>query len=395
MDKNNKPVKRRGYFDVTLLVITLFLVAFGLVMVYSTSSYSAALKFNDSFYYFKRQILSVIVGAVLMIFAIFIPYQLYRKLYFIIYWVGIAFIAMIFTPIGYEANGAKRWLRFGPISIQPSEICKLCVIVFVAALLTKMGKNVRRKIKGYLVCMVPVGIISALILFVTKNMSSALIIGIIGILIYWVGEKKSIWPAITMGGIVAACVGVVAVVKFGILPQSMSFRLERVMAWMDPEANAGGKGMQILQSLYGIGSGGVWGKGLGKSMQKLGFLPESQNDMIFSIICEELGVVGGLSIMALFILLLWRIREVSSHSKDYFGSLLIAGIFSHIAVQVLLNISVVTNTIPNTGIALPFISYGGTSVIVLMTEIGIVLNVGRQAQFVEEDTSEAETSETD
>ncbi len=156
--------------------------------------------------------------------------------------------------------------------------------------------------------------------------------------------------------------------------------------------------MQILQSLYGIGSCGVWGEGLGKSMQKLGFLPEAQNDMIFSIICEELGLVGGLSVIMMFILLLWRIRDITAHSKDYFGNMLVSGIFIHIAIQVILNICVVTNTIPNTGISLPFISYGGSSVIFLMAEIGIVMNVGSHVRFVEEEADEQEnpySAETD
>ena len=307
-------------------------------------------------------------------------------------------IMLILTPLGYTANGARRWLRFGPLSIQPAEIVKIAIIIFTAALLTQMSPSIRAGWKGFWFPIVPTGIICLMVFVISDDLSSAIIIGLIPVFMVLVSERKNIWPILILTLMVTVGVFAVLFVVKGWIPASMSFRLERILAWLNPEAYADGKGMQILQSLYGIGSGGVWGKGLGKSMQKLGFLPEAQNDMIFSIICEELGLVGGLSVIMMFILLLWRIRDITAHSKYYFGNMLVSGIFIHIAIQVILNICVVTNTIPNTGISLPFISYGGSSVIFLMAEIGIVMNVGSHVRFVEEEADEQEnpySAETD
>ncbi len=393
MENKQERINKR-YFDFSLLFIVLFLLAFGLVMVYSTSSYSASLDFDgDSLYYLKRQLISVAVGIVVMAFTAVFPYGVYKKLAGPAYLFGLVSILLILTPLGYTANGARRWLRFGSLSIQPAEICKLCIIIFVASLLSKMGPKVRAGWKGFWFPMIPTGIICALIYFLTDNLSSALIIGLIPIIMIIVSEKKNMWAKIALTSFFAVCVFAVLLVVSGHLPASLSFRLERIQAWLNPEAYADGKGMQVLQSLYGIGSGGIWGKGLGKSMQKLGFLPEAQNDMIFSIICEELGVVGGLSVIMTFVLLLWRIRDVTVHTKDYFANLLVSGVFIHIALQVMLNIAVVTNVLPNTGISLPLISYGGSSVIFLLAEIGIVMNIGMHAKFAED--AQDETQRTD
>lgn len=381
--------KNKKYVDWTLLFVVFFLLAFGLVMVYSTSSYSASLSFDgDSKYYLKRQLISVGVGCVALIITCILPYQLYQKLYKFTFWIAAGSILLILSPLGYSANGASRWLRFGPISIQPSEICKTCVIIFTAALLAKMGPKVRAGWKGFFFPMIPTGILCLMIWKITDNLSSAIIIGFIPLFMIFVAEKKNLWPVIVLTLFLAVCMFVVLFVVKGWLPASISFRLERILAWLDPEMYADGKGMQILQSLYGIGSGGIWGKGLGKSVQKLGFLPEAQNDMIFSIICEELGIAGGLAIMVAFMLLLFRLRTITVYSKSYFGNLLITGVFVHIALQVILNICVVTNTIPNTGVSLPFISYGGSSVIFLMAEIGMCINVGKGISFAEEISNE-------
>ncbi len=399
MAAENKKVKYKRYFDYSLLFIVLFMLGFGLVMVYSTSSYSASLTFDgDSGYYLKRQFISVFVGLFAMIVTTFIPYQIYSKLKWPAIFGAMGSILLILTPLGFTANGARRWLRFGPLSLQPAEICKFCIIIFTAALLNQMGPKVRSKWKGFWFPMVPTGIVCLMVYILTNDFSSAFVIGIIPLLMIMISEKNNRWPPAILLVIVAVAAVMILLVSKGWIPASLSFRLGRILAWLDPEAYADGKGMQVLQSLYGIGSGGIWGKGLGKSMQKLGFLPEAQNDMIFSIICEELGIVGGLSVMMMFIFLLWRIRDITAHSRDYFGNLLVAGVFTHIAVQVILNICVVTNTVPNTGIPLPLISYGGSSVIFLLAEIGIVMNVGRHAKFVEEEVDEQEddqTSETD
>ena len=391
-----KTVKNKRYFDFSLLFITMFIIAFGLVMVYSASSYDAALSFDgDSTYYLRRQIYSVIAGCALMAVTMFFPYKLYKKFY----WVGIlfsAFMILLIIPLGYEANDAKRWIRFGSLSIQPAEICKPAAIIFVSTLLAKMSPKVREKWKGFWFPMVPVGILCLMVLIITKNLSSAIIIGGIGLLIVWIGAKKNIWPPIATLVMLLFALSIVMFLKFGKVPDGLGFRLERVLAWLDPEKYYEGKGYQILQSLYGIGSGGIFGKHLGKSMQKMGFLSEAKNDMIFSVICEELGLVGGFSVIAMYVLLLWKIRDVSLYCKDYFGNLLITGIFAHIAIQVVMNIAVATNIMPNTGVSLPFISYGGSSLMILMAEMGIVFNIGRYAKFAEEEPDdEEETPEAD
>jgi len=387
----------KRYFDFSLLFIVMFIIAFGLLMVYSTSSYSAELNFEDSTFYLKRQIISVLVGIFAMTVTTFFPYQIYlkRKFKWFAFAASMVSIFLILTPLGYEANGAKRWIRIGSLSLQPAEICKFCMIIFVAAFLTQMGKKVRASYKGFIFPMFYVGIISLLVLIVTDNLSSAIIIAFIGVFMILLGEKKNIWPYIAILATIILAIVVVLLLVNGIIKGEASFRFARILAWLDLEAYADGKGRQVLQGLYGIGSGGIWGKGLGKSMQKLGFLPEAQNDMIFSIICEELGLVGGFSVIAMFAILLWRIRDTTVYCKDYFGNLLVTGVFCHIALQVILNIAVVTNLIPNTGISLPFISYGGSSIIFTMGEIGIVLNVGMNAKFAEEEPNEETTPEAD
>lgn len=387
MSEKKRVGKLTGFFDVQLLFITLLLIGFGLVMVYSASSYTAALgKDGDSFLYLKRQLLSVAVGMVTMIGAIIIPYRTYSKFCLPIYGAGIVFVLLLFSNFGGEANGATRWLRIGSLSVQPSEICKLCTIVLVSTFISKMSPKIRKSFKGYAFVMIPVAIYCFMILVISRNMSSAIIIGLIAVMMYLIADKNNKWPALTLIVMFAGCAFVTVLAANGWLPKKVGFRLERVMAWLDPYAYSDGKGMQIIQSLYGIGSGGIKGKGLGMSMQKLGWLPEANNDMIFAIICEELGFVGALAVLMMFAYMFYRIIDISNHTRDYLGNLILTGIFCHISVQVILNICVVTNLIPNTGVPLPFISYGGTSIIMLMTEIGIVLNIGMHASLVEEET---------
>ncbi|MCQ2520611.1 MAG: putative lipid II flippase FtsW [Lachnospiraceae bacterium] len=395
MPEEKRTGRLTGFFDVQLLFITILLIGFGLVMVYSASSYSAALgKEGDSFLFLKRQLISVGVGTFTMIFATIIPYKFYSKICTPIYFAGIVFIVLLFF-VGGEANGATRWLRIGSFSVQPSEICKLCTIVLVSTLVSKMGGKIRKSFKGYVFVMAPVLLYCLMILFISRNLSSAIIVGLIAVLMYMIAEKKNKWPAITLGAMFAVCAFITFLAANGWLPKKIGFRLERVMAWLDPYAYSDGRGMQIIQSLYGIGSGGIKGKGLGMSMQKLGWLPEANNDMIFAIICEELGIVGALAVLLMFAYMFYRIIDIANHTKDYLATLIVTGIFCHISLQVILNICVVTNLIPNTGVPLPFISYGGTSIIILMTEIGILLNIGMHASLVEEETSvEQESTET-
>lgn len=373
--KNRK--QSEYFFDYTLLFIVLFLLGFGLIMVYSTSSYEASISANlkyDEAYYLKHQAFAAVMGFFAMIVVANIPYHFWERFATLGYFVSAILIVLVLTPLGIEAKGARRWLNLG-LSVQPAEIAKLCMILFLASFICKMGKGIRTGRGFWMVLMIPVPI-CVMVWKITNNMSSAIIIFGIALLMLFVASPD--YKRFVLMG--AAGVAAVAALVFAIIQMEHSdlgFRGGRILAWLNPEDYASGTGFQTLQALYAIGSGGIFGKGLGQSMQKLGFLPEAQNDMIFSIICEELGLFGGIAVILLFVLLIWRFMVIANNSSDLFGALLVVGVMGHIAIQVILNIAVVTNTIPNTGISLPFISYGGSSVMFLMVEIGLVLSVAK------------------
>lgn len=371
--------KRNRYFDYNILIILGFLIVFGLVMVYSSSSYESYLNFGDSTYYFKKQLNATVLGVAAMILIACVPYHLWEKVGIFAYAFGI-FMIFLIIPYGYEANGAKRWIRIFGFSIQPAEIAKVCVIIFLAGLITKMGKNVST-VAGFTIVMAAALLISVLLWVVTSNASSAIIVAGIAVIMLFVstrGYRNYMFAAVGVGLLAVIVVWViVANARSADAAAIGGYRGARILAWLDPEAYASGKGFQTLQSLYAIGSGGWFGKGIGESMQKLGFIPEAQNDMIFSVLCEELGFFGALTLMILFVLLIWRLKIMADNAKDQFGALLVIGVMGHIAIQVILNIAVVTNTIPNTGISLPFISYGGSAVVMLMIELGLCFGVQR------------------
>ena len=365
-----RKVRKVRYFDYSLVIIILTLVFFGLVMLYSTSAYNGQEKFGDSAYYLKSQGRAVLLGLTAMVLVTAIPYRAWNKIPFLIY--GVAFLACLAVPfVGVRLNGQKRWLRFGGITIQPSELAKIAVIIFFAAMLSRMPeqlKSLKNTVKVFFWAVPFIGIVAY------SNLSTAIIITGIVVLMMFVASPSYSHYFLALIVVAAAAFAVVWMVK-GMEGSGGSYRLERVQVWLDPEKYD--KGYQTLQGLYAIGSGGLFGKGLGASMQKLGRVPEAQNDMIFTIICEELGVFGAVCLMLLFMMMLWRFLLISSNAPDLFGSLLVVGIMSHIALQVILNIAVVTNTIPNTGITLPFISFGGTSVTILLAEMGLALSVSR------------------
>lgn len=364
-EREKKKVAVPRYFDYNLLFIIIFLLGFGLVMLYSSSSYISANKFGDSAYYLKRQIRNILFGAVPMVFLAVYPYRRWKKYGMAIYAVSFFLCVVVLIPgVGTSSHGSSRWLGVGPISFQPSELAKLAVIMFLAMFLEKIPKSIAKLsgvIKTFAILLPIIGIVAY------QNLSTAVIIMAIAICMMFVASPK-IFQFVAVGG-----AGVAVVVIFVI---TASYRGSRIEAWLHPET-AGDKGFQTLQALYAIGSGKLFGKGLGASIQKMGNVPESQNDMIFSIICEELGLFGAVSVILLFILLLWRMMIIANNARDLYGALLVTGIMSHIAIQVILNIAVVTNTMPNTGVILPFISYGGTSIVFLMAEMGLALSVSK------------------
>ena len=365
------------FFDYTLLFIVLFLLGFGLIMVYSTSSYEASMSASlnyDEAYYLKHQAGATVLGLVAMMVVSRIPYHFWEPFAIPGYLASAVLIALVMTPLGITANGATRWLNLG-VSVQPAEIAKLCMILFLASFICKIGKGIR-SLKGFLVVLAIPLPICVMVWKITDNLSSAIIIfGIAFLMLFVASPEYKRFLILGAVGIAGAALLVFAIVQMD--SSSLDFRGNRILAWLNPEDYATGTGFQTLQSLYAIGSGGIFGKGLGQSIQKLGFLPEAQNDMLFSIICEELGLFGGIAVILLFVILCWRFMVIANNAPDLFGALLVVGVMGHIAIQVILNIAVVTNTIPNTGISLPFISYGGSSVMFLLIEIGMVLSVAR------------------
>ncbi|HHT97041.1 MAG TPA: cell division protein FtsW [Clostridiales bacterium] len=366
--------RERSYYDYSLLFLTLFLVCFGLIMIYSTSSYNALRKYGDAKHYFNRQALLSGLGILIMLFVSRMDYRLlFKKIPIIrfrtatvLYFVCILLQTYVIV-FGEERYGAKRWLEIGPLSFQPSELTKIAVILFTAFIIN-LHRERLDKFTGFL--RVSFFIAPLIGLVIVEDFSTGLVLVVVMVSMCFVASKKKAYFIISGLLILGLGVGFILLA---------SFRSSRVLAWINVESDP--LGYQILQGLYAIASGGVFGKGLGESMQKLGFIPESHNDMIFSVICEELGLFGAVSLILIFILLIWRIFVIAINAKDLYGGLIAAGILSHIAVQVLINIAVVTNSIPSTGIPLPFISYGGTSAVVLLIEIGIVLSISNQIKI--------------
>ena len=349
--------------DYTLLLIVVLLVVIGLVILYSTSAYNGQVKFHDSFYYLKKQAFATVLGIVLMLFVAGMDYHIWQRLAVFGYLAAVA-LSVAVMLFGREINGSKRWLALGPFSFQPSEFAKVALILFLADLVTK---NVKTIGKMWTLCRIMFWILPIVGLVGASNLSTAIIILGIGVILIFVASPK--YAQFALMGLAGACF-------MGIFLALESYRLERLAIWRNPEKYE--KGYQTLQGLYAIGSGGVFGVGLGNSVQKLGFVPEAQNDMIFSIICEEMGLTGAIILILIFALLLWRLCVISMNCQELSGAMIAAGIMGHLAIQVILNIAVVTNTIPNTGITLPFISYGGTSIVFLLGEMGLALNVSRQ-----------------
>ncbi len=359
--KRKKAASR--YFDWGMVFIVLFLAAFGLVMLYSVSSYNAQIKFDDGTYYVRKQAIAVVLGVVAMVFISLINYHVFYMFSTVIYAASILLnLVVMFTGAGATYGGSTRWISVAGMSFQPSETAKIAVIIFLASQISRVNRNEFKSFKTilkYLIMCAP-----AIIIVAVSNLSTALIIAGIAVIMLFVASPKYL----PFAGIAVLAVGFAAV-----FIMMFSYRMTRIKVWLDPASYD--EGYQTLQGLYAIGSGGIFGKGLGESLQKLGYVPEPENDMIFSIICEELGLVGAICIILLFLMLIWRFMVIAQNAGDIFGSFLSIGVMTHIALQVILNIAVVTNSFPNTGVTLPFISYGGTSTTFLFIEVGIVLSV--------------------
>ncbi len=346
-------------------------------MLYSASSYEATSLFGDDMYYLKKQ---AIISAVAVVFALLISradYNVLLKYAVPLYLLSILLMALVrFSPLGVTVFGARRWLSVAGQTIQPSEIAKIAVILLIARMIVKLGREFYRPsgvLKVFLV-----GFASAVsTYFFTDNLSTAVIIMGISVFMIFIAHPRTRFFVILFIIIVVAVI-VAMYMLDNIAANSSSFRLRRIQVWRNPELYSESGGYQVLQGLYAIGSGGFFGKGLGNSTQKLATIPEAQNDMIFTIICEELGIFGAIIVLLLFAYLIYRLFWIAQNAANLEGTLIASGVMIHISLQVILNICVVLNLIPTTGVTLPFVSYGGTSVLFLMVEIGIALSVSGQ-----------------
>ncbi len=364
--RNKTRQKKTKYCDYSLFFLVIFLLGFGLVMLYSVSAYNANLKYDgDTLHYLRRQGFAAVLGITAMIAISKIDYHIW--IYFGNFAYFLALVLCVAVLFMTDArNGSTRWMQLGPLNFQPSELAKLATILFLSGIVCRIPKQIGKfaNLIKVMIMIVPIFVIVAY-----ANLSTAIIIMGIAIVITFVASPKY-WQFFAMGG--------VGIVGGGVLfIMATTYRMDRIDAWLHPENYTSDTAFQTLQGLYAIGSGGLFGKGLGQSMQKLGFVPEAQNDMIFSIICEELGLFGAMCVILLFLLMIWRLMVIANNASDLYGALIVSGIMAHIAIQVILNIAVVTNTIPNTGITLPFISYGGTSTSFLLAEMGLALSVSR------------------
>lgn len=377
--KKPKTKKKTDYYDYSLLAVIILLTCFGLVMLYSTSSYMAELNYGDDMYYFKKQA-AISFGCIIIALGISqIDYHILTKFTGVLYGMAAILMMLVKTPLGRTANGARRWLNLGPLSFQPSEVAKIAVIVCLSYMIVNMGRNIKT-LKAFMILAGSGSALAFLAYACTDNLSTAIIIFCITMGLIFIAHPK-VKPFLIAAGVGIVLIIIFVMILSSSLETSSSFRLRRILVWLHPEDFASGDGYQTIQALYAIGSGGFLGRGLGNSIQKLGSVPEAQNDMIFSIICEELGLFGAICVILLFLLLIWRFLVIANNAPDLFGALIVVGIMAHIAIQVILNIAVVTNTIPNTGITLPFISYGGTSVAILLTEMGLALSVSRRIKL--------------
>lgn len=357
--------------DYTLLITILLLLTIGLIMVLSASSPTSLAESGNSYKYFIKQGIFAVIGLVLMTIISNIDYRFYKKFYKIAYIIAIILLGAVLV-IGKTLNGAKRWIFItSSLSFQPSELVKFCMIVFYAGLLTKNKDDLKYFFKGWIKHLAILAPIIALLIIEPHLSASVIIIGIVGIMMIIAGCK--LWQIVVPGVTLGVPLAGIAIFKI----QKFEHAIHRITTFIDPWQDKLGAGYQVIQSLYAIGSGGLFGAGLGQSKQKYLYLPEPQNDFIFSVLAEELGFIGCVFVIILFAIFIWRGILIAMKSPDMFGSLVAVGITSMIAIQVIVNIAVVTSSMPATGMPLPFFSYGGTALVILLCQMGVLLNISR------------------
>jgi len=364
---------QEGKMDIGFLSLVLILLSVGLVMLFSASYAYCYAQYGDSYHFIVRQAIFAVAGVLIMLFVSRIDCNILRKFSPFIYIISVIMLVLVLAlPPMQEGMEHKRWLVIGSFSFQPSEIAKFSIILLFSHLIARNHKRMGDiRFIGFLILLL--ALVCGLVV-VETHLSATVLMLVIGIVLMIVGGMAVKY--IIGGGIIAA-VGVALIVITGLVDYAAS----RFQYWIDPWADATGKGYQTIQSLLAIGSGGLLGRGIGQSRQKYSWLPEPHNDFIFSIVCEELGLIGALAIIILFCLLVWRGFNIAMHSPSKYSSLMAVGLTFQVALQAALNMMVVTNTIPNTGISLPFFSYGGTALLILLAEMGIVLSISRSANL--------------
>lgn len=365
----------KGGIDLTFMFLVLILLAIGLIMLFSASYASAYYETGNSFYYISRQLLFAIVGIIGMFVVANIDYHILHRFAFLIY-IGTVFL-LILVLFVHTREDARRWIPLGFTTFQPSELAKFAVVLIFAHLISTNYEKMKDPKYGVWPFLALMGVV-VLLMLLEPHLSGTILILSIGIIMMFVGGTDLKWFMI--GGLLLAAAVVVIVLIPGVIPYAMS----RIQHWRDPWIDPQGKGFQTIQSLYAIGSGGLMGVGIGNSRQKHLYLPEPQNDFIFSVVCEELGFIGATLIILVFVLLVWRGYVIAMRCRDRFGSMLAIGLTTQVGVQTILDIAVVSNTIPNTGISLPFFSSGGTALVMLLAEMGVILSVSRQTNLEKE-----------
>lgn len=386
---NKKKVRRFSSFinnklDYILLVDILLLLALGVVMVLSASAPSSLVENDNSYVYFRKQAICAVIGIAAMMFISKIDYRFYKKYYWIIYFVSVVILLLVLVPgLGKSANGANRWIKIPVLGqFQPSEITKIGLIIFYAGYLTDHKKELNSFKTGFAYPMFWLIWPVAILYFVQNHLSASLVMGTVTSVMMLMAGTKMIY--FIEAGAMAIALGSLVMIKKATGGESSddNFRLDRIKTFFDPWSDASGTGYQMIQSLYAIGSGGLFGVGLGQSKQKYLYIPEPQNDFIFAILAEELGFIGCTFVIILFAIFVWRGIVISIKADDMFGSLMAIGITTLVGIQVIINIAVVTASIPTTGMPLPFFSYGGTALLILLASCGVLLNISRSTSKI-------------
>ena len=371
---------KKSKVDFVLVIIILILLSFGIVMVLSASAPSALAETGDSYTYVTKQAIFAVMGLAVMWFVSKIDYRIYKKFYWLIYWFSVGILLLVLVPgLEYVAGGARRWIDLGFTQFQPSEITKIGMIVFYAGYLSDHKDDLRSFKKGFIIPLLYIAPPVLIALLIQNHLSVGVVMTAITFVMMLMAGCRLLYFVIT--GLVVGGGGIAALMAYfsmaGDSAGDANFRLSRILNYMDPWQDPTGQGWQTIQSLYAIGSGGLFGVGLGESKQKYLYVSEPQNDFIFSILAEELGFIGCVIVIVLFALFIWRGIIIAMKAPDMFGSLLATGITTLVMVQVVINIGVVTNTIPNTGMSLPFFSAGGTALVILLAMCGILLNISK------------------